>query len=72
MLVPDTVQQETNMRLVIDDSTRFFTVVGAPYIPERHFDVGSDLDPSSLLHTVNRSTIPSQTGSTGWWLCDDC
>ena len=26
------------MRLVIDNTTRFFSVVGAPYIPENHFD----------------------------------
>ncbi|MBX9844018.1 MAG: hypothetical protein K2Z80_19630 [Xanthobacteraceae bacterium] len=26
------------MRLVIDDTTRFFSVVGAPYIPESHLD----------------------------------
>ena len=26
------------MRLAIDNTTRFFSVVGAPYIPESHFD----------------------------------
>jgi hypothetical protein len=60
------------MRLVIDNSTRFFTVVGAPYIPERHYDLGSDLEPCGLPHTINHTTIPSQASSTGWWLRDDC
>jgi hypothetical protein len=26
------------MRLVVDNTTRLFSVVGAPYIPESHFD----------------------------------
>jgi hypothetical protein len=60
------------MRLVIDNSTRFFTVVGAPYIPERHYDLGSDLEPCGLPHTINHTTIPAQASSTGWWLRDDC
>ena len=60
------------MRFVIDNSTRFFTVVGAPYIPERHYDVGSDFELCALPHTVNHTTIPFQTSSTGWWLRDDC
>jgi hypothetical protein len=60
------------MQLIADNTTRFFTVVGAPYIPERHSDVGGDLEPSGFPHTVQHLTpMKRQTGSTGW-LQDDC
>jgi hypothetical protein len=60
------------MRLLIDNTTRFFTVVGAPYIAERHYDVGSDLEPRGFPHTVHHTSAASQNGSTGWWLQDEC
>lgn len=58
------------MGLVINNTTRFFTVVGAPYIAERHYDVGCDLEPRGFPHTIPYATAASQNGSTGCWLQD--
>jgi hypothetical protein len=60
------------MSLIIDNSTRFFSVVGAAYIPERHFDSHKDGDERRHSQELElRSTILPPTGSTGWWLHDD-
>ena len=55
------------MRLVIDNTTRFFSVVGAPYIPESHLD---DRCAEHALHArrddeANAAFVPS--AAAGWW-----
>jgi hypothetical protein len=56
------------MRVVIDNTTRFFSVVGAPYIPESHLDdrceertaqARRDDDPEAAF-------APLATAA-GWW-----
>jgi hypothetical protein len=56
------------MRLVIDNTTRFFTVVGAPYLAERHTDSHTERRDSGDLAEV--ATLPA-SASPGWWLRDD-
>ena len=57
------------MRQIIDNTSRFFTVVGAPYIAEHHAD--SD----SFRHGAPRNSVEAATlfapCSTGSWLNDD-
>jgi hypothetical protein len=58
------------MRLVIDNTTRFFAVVGAPYVPERHAE--SDVDGVSFQRT--KHDLPAAASAsrlTGSWLNDD-
>ncbi|MBX9824173.1 MAG: hypothetical protein K2Y27_04170 [Xanthobacteraceae bacterium] len=55
------------MRLVIDNTTRFFPVVGAPYIPESHLD---DRCPEHDLHArrdddPEAAFVPS-AAAAGW------
>ena len=55
------------MRLVIDNTTRFFSVVGAPYIPESHLD-----DRCAGRETHARRDNDPEAGfvplaGTGWW-----
>ena len=56
------------MRLIIDKTTQFFTVVGAPYIAERH--AHGDAPRRSHRSSYEIATqFPSC--STGSWLNDD-
>ena len=57
--------------LIIGDSTRYFTVVGAPYVPEHHDEADGNLEPCVLPHIVNHTTIRPDIGTAGWWLRDD-
>lgn len=61
-----------HMRLGIDNTTRLFAVVGAPYIPERHFESGhgEGLRRASQHTAYDIATLPS-SGSTNWLLHDD-
>ena len=61
------------MRLVIDNATRFFAVVGAPYIPEHHFDAGRDGAErrGSPSHAHDVAALPPSSGSPGWWLHEE-
>jgi hypothetical protein len=57
------------MRLIIDNTTRFFTVVGAPYIAERHADGDAPRRGSRCdSYETAASSPPCATGS---WLNDD-
>jgi hypothetical protein len=56
------------MRLVIDNTTRFFTVVGAPYPPERHSDSDDARHRSLPYQTYEAANLPA---SACWWLHDD-
>lgn len=56
------------MRLVIDNTTRFFSVVGAPYIPESH---SGDRCAERAAHArrdddLEPAFVPS-AAATGWW-----
>ena len=59
------------MRLVIDNTTRFFSVVGAPYIPESHFD---DRCEGPAMHPRRdgdpEPAFAPSAAATGWWLQD--
>jgi hypothetical protein len=57
------------MRQIIDNTTRFFAVVGAPYIAGRHAD-GDAARRGSQRNSYESATLfPSC--STGSWLNDD-
>jgi hypothetical protein len=58
-----------HMRLVIDNATRFFTVVGAPYMPEHHAD--SDAERHGRQRSSHEATRQLPSGSTGSWLNGD-
>jgi hypothetical protein len=59
------------MRLIIDNSTRFFSVVGAPYIAERHSDAcGEDLELLTPDRPAHLCSLPRPC-TTGSWLQDD-
>ena len=59
------------MSLIIDNSTRFFAVVGAAYVPEHHFGgYGHDVEQRPVQRPgLDVVTLPP-TASTGWWLND--
>ena len=59
------------MSFAEENSTRFFAVVGAAYIPERHRDSDADdLEHQALPQCGFGLTSPPRSGSTGWWLND--
>lgn len=59
------------MQLVIDNATRFFTVVGAPYIAESHLDgCADDVELPPLAHPAHDLASRQQYGTAGW-LQDD-
>jgi len=58
------------MRLVIDNTTRFFTVVGAPYIPARTVD--GDFEGRGAQRGTHEIANPSLSRPAGSWLSDDC
>jgi len=55
------------MRQIIDNTARFFTVVGAPYIAERH----ADGDAARPAHRGAYEIATSSASSAGSWLNDD-
>lgn len=57
---------EIAMRLDTDNTTRFFSVVGVPYIAERHFDNCND-DAEALYRPTHIPALP-QPCVTGSWL----
>jgi hypothetical protein len=59
------------MRIDIDNTTRFFTVVGAPYLPEHHLDASDDAWPRAALHAAHPATTPPPGNPIGSWLYDD-
>jgi len=56
------------MRQIIDNTTRFFTVVGAPYIAERHADGDAAQVVPRYSNEIATLLAPCSTGS---WLNDD-
>ena len=59
------------MNLVIDSNTRLFSVVGAPYVAERHFDnCSDDVDAPGSRRPAYLATLPRPC-TTGSWLQDD-
>jgi len=58
------------MRLIIDNSTRFFSVVGAPYIAERHSDTCGE-DPELLIPNRPAHLAGLPRPCAGSWLQDD-
>ena len=54
------------MRLNIDNTSRFFTVVGAPYVPERH----ADTDIERLVPPYRPQDVSAASSSAGSWLND--
>jgi hypothetical protein len=52
----------------LDDITRFFAVVGAPYIPENHLDDRCD---EARKHSFAAAELererPQTTQATAWW-----
>ena len=57
------------MRLDIDNTARFFTVVGAPYIAERHAD--GDIPQRGPQRPSYECATQSPPRATGSWLNDD-
>ena len=57
------------MRLVIDNTARFFTVVGAPCIAERHAD--GDIPHRGPPQNLCDRATQFSPGATGSWLNDD-
>ena len=57
------------MRLVIDNTARFFTVVGAAYIAERHAD--GDIPHRGPQQNSYERATQSPPCATGSWLNDD-
>ena len=52
----------------LDNTTRFFAVVGAPYIPEAHFDDGRDETPERLFSLAEFELARRQaTHAAAWW-----
>jgi hypothetical protein len=58
------------MRIVIDNTTRFFSVVGAPYIPESHFDDRCDERSHARPDDDADPALAPATAAAGWWLQD--
>lgn len=54
------------MHLVIDNPTRFFSVVGAPYIPESHSDDRCEQRGVRRDDDLEPAFVPS-AAATGWW-----
>jgi hypothetical protein len=60
------------MGMFEDNTTRFFSVVGAPYVAERHFDNGrDDIDLPASHRPAYLATLPRPCTSV-FWLQDDC
>jgi hypothetical protein len=59
------------MQILVDDTTRFFSVVGAPHIDERHIDdCIDDSDESLRPRAVYLANLPRPC-TVGSWLQDD-
>jgi hypothetical protein len=54
------------MRLVIDNTTRFFSVVGAPYIPESHLDDRCAEHEKHARRDDDAAFAPF-AAAAGWW-----
>jgi hypothetical protein len=56
------------MRLVIDNTTRFFSVVGAPYIPESHLDDHcAERETHARRDDDPEAAFVPLAAATGWW-----
>jgi hypothetical protein len=55
------------MRLVIDNTTRFFSVVGAPYTPESHFDDRCEGRGAHARRDDDPELAFAPSAATGWW-----
>jgi len=51
----------------LENTTRFFAVVGAPYIPESHGDDGCDEASRHFAAAEHEQTSPQATPAAAWW-----
>jgi len=51
----------------LDNTTRFFAVVGAPYIPESHLDVCCDDARRHPSAADAERECPQAAQATAWW-----
>ena len=51
----------------LENTTRFFAVVGAPYIPESHRDECCDEAPRHFAAAESGEACPRATHATAWW-----
>ena len=59
------------MRTATDNSTRFFSVVGVPYIAEQHSDrCDDDVEPAPVHRSALAAALPRPCTSV-FWLQDD-
>ena len=58
---------DLTMQLAVDNTTRFFAVVGAPYVPERHRDDCCDEAPRHFAAADFDQAGPQATGAMAWW-----
>ena len=59
------------MRTVIDNSTRFFSVVGVPYIAEQHSDhCCDDVEPPPVYRPALSALLPRPCTNV-FWLQDE-
>jgi hypothetical protein len=60
------------MRLIVDDTTRFFSVVGAPFIAESHLDEPCEPQHAPAWRVGDRGpAIVPWAVPAGWWLDDN-
>jgi len=51
----------------LENTTRFFAVVGAPYIPEGHRDDCCDEATRHFAAAESEQVCPPATQATAWW-----
>jgi hypothetical protein len=51
----------------LENTTRFFAVVGAPYIPENHRDDCCDEAPRHFAAAESEQACLQTTPATAWW-----
>lgn len=51
----------------LENTTRFFAVVGAPYIPEGHRDDCGDEASRHFAAAESEQTCSQATPATAWW-----
>ena len=71
MTIKNEALGSVQMSLISENSTRFFTVVGAAFLPKRHFDsYGNDGERLASRHFEFGVDTLSRSGSSNWWLHD--
>lgn len=59
------------MRLIHDDLTRLFSVVGGPFVAESHAETGGSGESEALCRSARDAAKLTAPCLTGWWLRDD-